>query len=150
MSQPERPWPEWCHHHGSKMRLAAKSITRDFVMLQGSAAEVRIQRFSAGWIVRWRIIQDRVSGVQGTVFFSDEHLRHAFCGDDHPFDFGGSIAKEYGATTGFQGVFIREGRYLNIPGPGTGHDGDPNVSIHLDDDTMKAVRRLLSFELRMM
>lgn len=42
-----------------------------------------------------------------------------------------------------QGAFIRYGNFLNIPSPGTGHDGDPNISILIDGPIRRAVRQLL-------
>lgn len=39
--------------------------------------------------------------------------------------------------------FIKEYDYLNIPCPGTGNDGDPNVSILLTDEIREAIAKLL-------
>ena len=137
------PPPSWRHHHATKMRLTAVGINNDFLLIQGSAAEVRIARTALGWSVRWRIKQSKGEGVSGRVIFSKECLQRAFGLDDQPFQFGGSIAKQFNATTGYQGAFIRQGIYLNIPGPGTGHDGDPNVSLDLDEKITAAVKGLL-------
>ena len=41
------------------------------------------------------------------------------------------------------GKYIKHGSYLNIPGPGTGNDGDPNVSIYLDEALVSNVRAFL-------
>lgn len=41
------------------------------------------------------------------------------------------------------GAFIRQGRYLNIPGPGTGLIGDPNISIRLKPEIVAAVSKML-------
>jgi hypothetical protein len=50
--------------------------------------------------------------------------------------FGGTVAK--------QRKFIRYHEFLNIPGPGSGYQGDPNVSIELYPETIAAVRNLLT------
>jgi len=32
---------------------------------------------------------------------------------------------------------------LNIPCPGTGHDGDPNVSVYIEESIQRAIEQLL-------
>ncbi len=57
---------------------------------------------------------------------------------------GGSwLVGRYGGNSAVQSKFIRWGNFLNIPCPGTGHDGDPNVSIYVTDEIREAVRKLL-------
>lgn len=42
-----------------------------------------------------------------------------------------------------QKFFFRVGRFLNIPGPGIGHDGDPNISIELSDHLVEPVSQFV-------
>jgi hypothetical protein len=53
------------------------------------------------------------------------------------------LLDRYGGDSAAQGFYIRWRNCLNIPCPGTGHDGDPNISVTLSDDIKEAVRQLL-------
>lgn len=53
------------------------------------------------------------------------------------------LIERYSATDGVEGKFIRFGQCLNIPCPGTGYLGDPNLSILVTDEIRDAVRKLL-------
>ncbi|MEK7080275.1 MAG: hypothetical protein AAB777_01990, partial [Patescibacteria group bacterium] len=138
--------PEWWHHHGIKIRVTykdAKAIT-----MEGSAARLIIWLANPGtkcpWSVEWRVIHSQTEQVNGVVRFSVEELLTAF---------GTSVIIQpshsqwmvdvYGAECAFQGKYIRTGDFLNIPCPGTGHDGDPNISIELDDEIRDAVGQLI-------
>lgn len=57
---------------------------------------------------------------------------------------GDFLLEKYGGDVACQFLFIRWQDYLNIPGPGTGHDGDPNISIKLTDEIKEAIRALLA------
>lgn len=53
------------------------------------------------------------------------------------------MVDKYGATAARQGFFIRYQDYLCLPGPGTGRDGDSNLSILLDEEIQDWVLKLL-------
>lgn len=53
------------------------------------------------------------------------------------------LLKQYRGTAAAQGKFLRQNRYLNIPGPGTGRDGDANLSVFVSDEIMTGVRAML-------
>ena len=139
--------PIWWHHHGSKMRVKTKGIQNDFLVIQGSAAEVVISRAADandGWYVVWKINYTSDTGVSGRTWFSSDNLAQAFglwngishCGSEW-------MIRRYGGTIAEQGRYIRYKKWLNIPGPGTGHDGDPNVSIELTEEIRKAIKELI-------
>lgn len=134
--------PVWCHHHATKMRLVAVGIFNDMLMIQGNAAEVMIMRSGNGWAVTWKVNHGGDSFVSGRTLFSYDNLWKAFFYNpviaDESF-----LLERFGGTAASQGKFIRWKEWLNIPGPGIGHDGDPNVSIKLDDEMKKAVEQLL-------
>lgn len=138
--------PDWCHHHRSKMRLEATG--RDSLIISGSAAEVKISRLPdvtyGEWLVEWEIIQSPHEKTSGNLIFSADELRAAFGLTEQSGLHGHWLIERYGGDSAAQGRYIRYKDYLNIPGPGTGHDGDPNVSIHLDGDIKEAILRLLS------
>ncbi len=54
------------------------------------------------------------------------------------------IARKVGASYGKQGQFVLLRHHLNVPMPGTGNDGDPNVSVHLSDEIQEAVASLIA------
>jgi|SRR3989344_1448729 len=141
--------PDWWHHHGSKMHLKESSLPKDIIGISGSAAHVVIKGASAirslvkGWFVSWVVRHSFYESSEGQVWFDDKELASAFGIIEESGRFGQWIIDRYGGEVAEQGKFIRWKNYLNIPCPGTGHDGDPNVSIELDDEIKKAVHILL-------
>lgn len=143
--------PVWWHHHGIKMRAfeeGEEDYNPDRVVIKGSAAEVSIARhpsWTDQWAVEWKVVQ--AAGEEfshGRVLMESEDLERAFGLSDEPGAFGIAILKNHGGTTARQGTYIRYERFLNIPGPGTGHDGDPNVSIQLDEKIQNAIQKLVN------
>ncbi|MBI4119168.1 MAG: hypothetical protein HY452_02815 [Parcubacteria group bacterium] len=145
-------YPIWCHHHGAKMRVSQFDQQNRILTISGSAARVTIRKASLvyrdveGWFVDWKVIQlspYRV-GARGRSQFNDEDLAAAFGLSENSGKFGDWLIEQFGADSAEQGKYIRWRNFLNIPCPGTGQDGDPNVSIHLDDEIRNAVQQLLS------
>jgi hypothetical protein len=141
--------PAWCHHHGSKMRVSKGPETNSrSVVISGSAAWLEIFRFpvttGASWRVEWKIAFSQDSKAGGCISMTTEELRAAFGLSNMSGHFGDWLIECYGADAAEQGKFIRWGNFLNIPGPGTGHDGDPNISIHIDDKIKETVGKLLA------
>lgn len=66
-------------------------------------------------------------------------LRDGWCPEG-----GSGLICAYGGEAAFQGQFIRWKEFLNIPGPGTGHDGDPNISLQLSGEIVEAARSFLA------
>lgn len=145
---------KWCHHHGSKMYVESLDQQNRILVISGSAAKVTIRRASSvypdikrkEWFVDWEVVQCAPckEGTRGRTRFSDEDLAAAFGLSDSSGKSGDWLIQEFGAHVAEQGKYIRWGVYLNIPCPGTGNDGDPNVSIHLDDEIRNAVQQLLA------
>ncbi len=141
--------PNWCHMHGSKMKIKEPHVSNSLLIITGSAASVKITRYGTiadkKWSVDWEVIQSRYDNEKssGRVIFSSDVLRAAFGLTNDSGDCGRWLINRYGADSAEQGKFIRWRNFLNIPCPGTGYDGDPNVSIHLDDEIKDAVRQLL-------
>jgi len=142
--------PIWWHHHGMKMHLVWFDKNKRKLMIIGSAAEVTIQPFLSntkmGWSVRWKVIQnvpsDEISYGRRT--FSGEELAAAFGLTEDSGNYGEWLISRFGADSAEQGKYIRWHEFLNIPCPGTGHDGDPNVSIEIDEEIQKAIKELLA------
>ncbi len=145
-------FPIWCHHHGNKMRVEQLDEQNRTLVISGSAAKVMIRRASSvypdakGWFVDWEVVQCKPyeEGVRGRSQFNDGDLQAAFGLSKNSGKYGQWLIDQFGADVADQGKYIRWRNFLNIPCPGTGHDGDPNVSIHLDEQIQDAVRRLLT------
>lgn len=140
--------PKWCHHHCLKMRVDKFYKDNYLIVIAGSAAQVRITRramtVDEGWFVDWEIIHSQQESAEGRVIFTTEELRAAFGLSNSPGgEFSYWLIQDYGGDSASQGKYIRWQNYLNIPCPGTGHDGDPNVSICLDNEIKDTVRWLL-------
>ncbi len=147
--------PVWWHHHGAKVMVKSR-VPEDKTLILGSrnAAIVEISMCMGreGWHVKWGIKFGPEEKVQGTVWMSTKDLRCAFgLSDEEDYNDGRAALlswrdtniMRYGGTCFRQGQYIRFEDFLNIPGPGTGNDGDPNISIELDDEIKQAVRQLL-------
>lgn len=138
--------PSWWHHHGSKMALVR--FDKDFhsMLISASTADLKIIKrlqIEESWQVDWRIQLSAESKVEGRVIFTTMDLQAAFGLIDYTSRFGTSILGEYGGDSAYQGKYIRWGNFLNIPCPGTGHDGDPNISILINEAMKKAVRSMV-------
>ncbi len=152
--------PDWFHNHGDK--LMVKSSDVGSINIASNAARLRIQHsrddqptHHPGYIVDWDIQHSPISQVNGVVEMTPEELAIAFCPElfmevsdediirwnkEH---YGSWLIDRYGGEFAAQRQFIRYDYFLNIPTPGTMHDGDPNISIALFDyEIERAVREL--------
>ena|SRR3989344_2399057 len=137
--------PVWWHHHGIKMGIISQGLCNDYLVLQGSAAELRIEKHRTDWLLTWKIIHSLIRAASGIAVFTSDELLAAF-GVNHAYTFLGHskwLIDRYGGTAACQGCFLRYQDWLNIPCPGTGNDGDPNISILLDEKIDKAVKDLI-------
>lgn len=148
----ENDIPEWWHHHGTKMRVESYDLNNRVLTLKSSAATIIIQPAKIlspssehGWHMLYRIECGSDTRFEGRVWMNAAELQAAFCFRYDPRDFGYRsrwLIDEYGADVAVQGKFIRWSYFLNIPGPGTGHDGDANISIKVRPAISCAVDRL--------
>jgi len=144
-------FPIWYHHYGSKMLVEQLNLQNRVLVISGSAAKVIIRRASSvypdakGWFVDWEVVHYKPYevGVHGRFQFNDEDIAAAFGLSESSGKYGDWLIKRFGADSAEQGKYIRWKNFLNVPCPGTGHDGDPNVSICLDEEIQNAVRQLL-------
>jgi hypothetical protein len=143
--------PIWWHHHGSKIRWIgmdnANSPENRTFLLESSAVKIRIYpaHEQKGWIVEYTIKHSLQSRNSGIIWMSKEDLETAFgLSDACEEAYGQGIINDHGGEVAHQGMYLRYHHYLNIPGPGTGHDGDANVSIDVDPDIKGALKHFLS------
>lgn len=141
------PIPVWWHFHGYEMELSRKESNEDQVVIKTRAAEVSVVKGEEDnqWKVSWKLIHSYGNNeVEGKIVMNDRALAAAFgLTDENISPNLDTVLRKHGGTVGFQGHYLRFRNHLNIPGPGTGHDGDPNVSIYLIDDIKEAVGVLL-------
>ena len=141
--------PIWWHHHGHKMILLEEDKTGydpNKVIIRGSAAEVIVSKHPNivdYWFVDWKVVQSMEEFSKGRTSMRFWDMERAFGLSDERDEHCDAILEKFGGTTAHQGKYIRYLQYLNIPGPGTGHDGDPNVSIELDSNIQETIRRFI-------
>ena len=138
--------PDWWHSHGSKMSPRPFDESNQILRIEGSAAflEISLIGLSTGvrWLVKWEVRQSQNEKSSGSVIFTDDDMVRAFGikFEDNEIPSGhGWLYKHYLCESGRQRKFIRWEDYLNIPCPGTGHDGDPNVSMEVTHEIRMAV-----------
>jgi len=144
--------PVWWHMHGMKMEVLSFDKKNLVLTFESSAATLVVTKASVvfpgaeGWLVDWKVVQSTAYnvGTVGRAWFGSHDLSAAFGINDISGSFGKWVLERYGGTVASQGKYIRYKNFLNIPCPGTGHDGDPNISIHLDDNIKDAIQKLLS------
>ena len=137
--------PIWWHHHGSKMKLQLAESGASNVVIKGGADLTITRNLNPDqFSVRWKVVQfHQLEEVEGTRIFTRDDLLSAFALSTESGNFGNWLIDTYGADVAQQCLYIRWNDHLNIPCPGTGHDGDPNISIRLDPEMKAAVRRLV-------
>jgi hypothetical protein len=137
--------PAWWHLHGGKMEFDEKeSREGSTVVFRASAAKITIRLINGDkfevtyWINNgWR------GEINGLINMDRKALEAAFGLKDEMEDSSVGTIKKYGATVARQGIFIRWKEFLNIPSPGTGSDGDPNVSVFITDEIKEAIANSL-------
>lgn len=134
--------PDWWHNHGIKMKIRKRENRADPFIIESGAAYLEITR-GGGYTVRWRVTHNPSSHIEGTLVFSEREFKQAFALSEKSGESGEGILAEYGGTAASQGSFIRYENYLNIPCPGTGRDGDPNISILLNEEIKKEAKNFL-------
>lgn len=131
--------PVWFHPHGTRVRLLEEECERGKKVVFGSMATkltITPGPEAGTWRVEWHIIHSLGANEdRGFRIFSNDTFGRAFGfgrlrsggREDH------ALLQRFGGTNGQTGKYIRCENYLNIPGPGTGHDGDPNISLTLHE-----------------
>ena len=138
-------WPVWWHPDGMKMQINPEHHT---VGIGNSIAFVAIQkgylREHFAYKVSWGINHGKGDCIAGTVFLTAPELEAAFCLRDYIDPATEWLIAKYGGSSTASGKFIRWERWLNIPCPGTGLDGDPNVSLEVTDEIKELVRQFIA------
>lgn len=134
--------PSWWHHCGGQLRLAA--ATDDRLTLVSPHASLQVHRDDQSFLVTWEI---RPTGsvdpyVERTIHVSPAVLGMMFKIDEDRHEeylwHGQHLVTEYSEQH-----FVRWHRYLNLIYPGSGQDGDPNLSVYLFDSIRQAAAALV-------
>lgn len=142
-----RGMPTWFHPQGMKM-LVKEFLPRDhYLLIMSRAAKLKIVKCEArlpdSWIVDWEIVQNQHENSSGRIIMPTGVLRAAFALEAADTDLSSQwLIRRYGGDFADQGRCIRWGNFLNIPHPGTGHDGDLNLSLYVTRDMQEDVRQL--------
>ena len=139
-------FPRWFNPHSAHMKVDVFIKEEHFMVISSHTTTVtttvrivrRAYTVDEGWYIEWEIEWNPQEKSSGRVLFTSEQLRHAF----------GVIADKmpnflHNAEYSESGKYVRRNNFLNIPCVGSGYDGDPNVSIYIDDDIQNAIRELL-------
>lgn len=136
-------YPDWFYRGGAEMNLDMNSHNI-YVKFKNKSGEVELtiqkndqpshkKNHQLKWKVWW-VKKSDYSLREGYDLWTDYDLKLAF-------DLiSGRSAKN---TADVSGKFYRKGRCLNIPGMGTGQDGDANVSILVTSEIKKAIQEIL-------
>ena len=139
--------PSWFNPHGLKMSLGdypIYQVTHENEVVVGSNAarlQIRPSLANGKYEVLWLIDHGPEDLVQGQVQLTKDELEEAFGLCANPSR--NAFAEHINADVGIQGHYVRKERWLTIPTPGPGFDGDPNISVFVTVDIQDAVRKLL-------
>jgi hypothetical protein len=150
--------PKWFNPHGLKMQVVDFNLNKTKLQLGSTAAKLNLQvnYFLSNALYRFFAIErqltfPKLSSASGITNI-ERSLAEAMFGistvqpyyrKDDPRAHEWLKKYHLRATSVWPGVYIRYGRFLNIPGPGTGDDGDANLSIYINDSIKEAVEKLL-------
>ncbi len=133
--------PKWFNPSGDDARLVERRSKKPSlipsltIVTSNGSSQLKIRRHTTDrrfWHVRWRIFYKNDARLEGELYWTDDHIRSAF---------GETSLGIFWHVPGSR--FARVGNYLNVPWPGTGNDGDPNMSILLNDTIRAAVKKLI-------
>jgi hypothetical protein len=150
--KPEITLPLWWSDRDGKMQAELLDQNNLIIKNEGETAKLMISRKSQEfWLLMWEITfgQKEINGekipekASGQFFLKKAGLEAAFTkvGENIP----ATCFLEYNAR-GDLGKFIRDDRFLKIPGPGIAcrrFDPDPSISIYLTDEIQQEVAHLL-------
>lgn len=157
LSQPQDPelWegsPIWWHQEGCRMRLEEFNRTGRIITIISTCARVVIAAASSTpsphevFYLKWEIRHSASLAVGGRVALTTGELKAAFALSEESGEMGDSLIARYGADSAETGKFIRWRNFLNFPCPGTGEDGDPNVSVEINDEMKEAIQELVGWQ----
>lgn len=141
------PRPYWWNPKTTKMLLGIWTVGLVSLTTPRQRARLLVQKMPKNiYLVEWRLchtINAREIEDNGRRYFTPEQLAAAFRLNNLTGDNGDHLLQQYGGHSAEAGLYIRYDDYLNIPGPGTGQDGDPNLSILIRGTFRNSIEKLL-------
>jgi hypothetical protein len=143
--------PDWHHSGSSKLRVTDHSEAHQFMELVSGGSRVTVGKFAGpgkGWTIQYELTHGPHSHTKGQVLLSSAELAWAFAlADDCTGQEVDQILLDmYGGDACKVGGYFRSGMHLNVPGPGHGYHGDPNLSILITEEMQRIVRKMLAAE----
>jgi len=139
-----RQVPVWWHPGGNS--LSFHSGSEDHLCLSSEYARLILSGRQGGCVVQWLIKTPHCANkdgyLAGQIIFDIPTFIAAFGGLDLVHFTAYPMIHLHGGVAARQGFFLRFDEYLNIPGPGCGMDGDPNISIYLEHEIKDEIARL--------
>ena len=137
----------WWSDKGRKMSIDKLDRRAGFLRIaNGEVASIKItapKNEHREWRIFWTI-QHATGSAMGHVLLDAHALRGAFDITKYYLGEDDFILKQFEGDEALQGVFIRHGNRLNIPGPGLPWQGGGTVSVLLNDDIQRTVRLLVA------
>jgi hypothetical protein len=141
--------PKWFHNLGRFVYRTSDRRDPFTLTFTSKSAHLKISKAhtSGLWKIRWIIYFGKRTGkVEGHLIFTEAELRTLFhlCrteGDVCALDAEYGI--KWGAEIAAPGLFVRSKIFANVPGPGTGKDGDPNISFMITKIMKEKVEHLI-------
>jgi hypothetical protein len=137
--------PRWFYQAGAT--VCVQSFLQDKKILKIGSDTIEIQilpmKGKTGiWCVRWKVFHAPSEYTEGARVFDPPMLQRAFwlqSGEAPPWTAG-----RYPCDDAVLGHFIRKGNHLNIPGPGTGLEGNANASLLLTKEIQDCIVTMLA------
>ncbi|MFH1145597.1 MAG: hypothetical protein V1707_01385 [bacterium] len=144
--------PSWWQTHGTKVTLnfgGSKSMAVDLSSHVVSVSITRDKGMRDKGISDYKIrytIDHFWGSTKMEIYFTTEELEGAFGLSDYSGEGVVAVKRTVNETItcATQGKYIRKGRYLCLPGPGTSLQGDPNLSLYIHDEIREAMKNLIT------
>ncbi|OGY29452.1 MAG: hypothetical protein A3F35_01055 [Candidatus Woykebacteria bacterium RIFCSPHIGHO2_12_FULL_45_10] len=145
-------YPIWFRRDGLEMQILATSNPQQGrLLIEGAGGYLEIWPIKAAkdspqWGLRWKVGQSVPFRIEGSLVFTDQELSAAFGLIDYVEQEPDClwVINQFGGNSTAAGKFLRWKEFLNIPGPGTGRAGDPNLSVRITQEMKDAVLQLLT------
>ena len=138
--------PVW-FNPGTEVARIQEGSDESRLVLVGDSGRVVIERppdKDRFWLLRWSLSYTEPYAVfTGRLLIHELEMFSTFALQDFRPNESHDLLREFGGSSAVVGVYIRWGRFLSIPGPGSGFLGDPNLSIRVTEGMRRHVQILL-------
>jgi hypothetical protein len=141
--------PVWWHKNafdfstkvvGLKLQLSSPNAIRISII---HVDKLKAYPGMSGWRLDYAIYRNEEWFVKGRIELTTDELRSAFGIINVTDQKSEWLLERYGGSSASVGKWIRWQYFLNLPGPGTGEDGDANVSVNAGVCVREAVNAFI-------